>query len=179
MAAITVVTDEVRQRMIDELTTPGGLYEVTKEDIRGIKYKFFKSRPKNLREMYALGIEKESFYAKVMIHWFGDLDFPALVYQDEHYSYKEIVKLAARLAWRMKQQYGIEKGEQVATVIMVRPGEQLTEQELKDFLVSRLAKFKIPSIIWIQKNPLPRGATDKIYKKGIREEKLKEIGGPN
>jgi long-chain acyl-CoA synthetase len=121
MAAIAVVTDEVRQRMMDELTTPGGSYEVIEENIRGIKYKFFKSRPENLREMYALGTEKESFYAKVMIHWFGDLDFPALVYRDERYSYKEIVELAARLAWRMKQQYAIKKGDRVAIAMRNYP----------------------------------------------------------
>jgi len=113
MAAITAVTDEVRQQMIDKLTIPGGLYEVVEEAIRGIKYRFFKSRPENLKEMYGLGIEKDSFYAKVMIHWFGDLDFPCLIYQDERYSYNEIYQLAARLAWRMKQQYGLEKGDGV------------------------------------------------------------------
>ena len=66
-------------------------------------------------------------------------------------------------------------GEQVAAVIMVRQGERLTEQELRDFLVSRLARFKIPSLIWIQDEPLPRGGTGKLYKKGLREEKLNEV----
>ncbi len=66
-------------------------------------------------------------------------------------------------------------GEQVPAVVMVRPGKNLTELELKDFLHPRLAGFKIPSLIWIQKDPLPRGATDKLYKKGLKEEKLKEI----
>ena len=121
MTAITVVTDEVRQRMIDELTIPGGLYEVIEENIRGIKYKFFKTRPKNLKEMYALGTEKESFYAKVMIRGFGDIDFPCLVYQDERYSYKETYQLAARLAWTMKQQYGLEKGDRVAIAMRNYP----------------------------------------------------------
>ena len=121
MAPITVVTDEVRQRMIDELTIPGGLYEVAEETVRGIKYRFFKSRPVNLKEMYGLGIEKDSFYAKVMIRWFGDIDFPCLVYQDERYSYKEIYQLAARLAWGMKQQYGLEKGDRVAIAMRNYP----------------------------------------------------------
>ena len=58
---------------------------------------------------------------------------------------------------------------------MVKPGEIVTEQELRDFLHPRLAAFKIPNLIWIQKDPLPRGATDKLYKKGLKEEKLKEI----
>jgi long-chain acyl-CoA synthetase len=66
-------------------------------------------------------------------------------------------------------------GEQVAAVIMVKSGESLTERELKDFLKNRLAKFKIPSLIWIQKEPLTRGGTEKIHKKAIKEEKIREI----
>ena len=66
-------------------------------------------------------------------------------------------------------------GEQVAAVIMVRPEEELTEQELRDFLRSRLAKFKIPTLLWLQKEPLLRGGTGKIHKRGMKEEKLAEI----
>lgn len=68
-------------------------------------------------------------------------------------------------------------GEQVAAVVMIRKGCDLTEQELLDFLESRLARFKIPSIIYLQREPLPRGATGKIFKKKIREEKSKELQG--
>ncbi len=68
-------------------------------------------------------------------------------------------------------------GEQVAAVVMVRPGQSLTEEELRDFLKPKLAAFKIPARIWIQSEPLPRGATDKIYKKGLREQKIKALTG--
>jgi len=67
-------------------------------------------------------------------------------------------------------------GEQVAAVVMVRSGESLSSSELRDFLENRLARFKIPSLIWIQKDPLPRGATEKIQKKALKEDKIKEIG---
>jgi acyl-CoA synthetase (AMP-forming)/AMP-acid ligase II len=66
-------------------------------------------------------------------------------------------------------------GEQVAAVIMVRPNEELTQQELKDFLSTRLAKFKIPSLIWIQSEPLLKGATGKVQKRVMKEEKLAEL----
>ncbi len=41
MSAITVVTEEVRRRLIDELTVPGGLFEVGTEVIRGVEYRAF------------------------------------------------------------------------------------------------------------------------------------------
>jgi long-chain acyl-CoA synthetase len=63
-------------------------------------------------------------------------------------------------------------GEQVAAVIQARPEEELTEQELRDYLSTRLAKFKIPTLLWIQKEPLMRGGTGKINKRGMKEEKL-------
>jgi long-chain acyl-CoA synthetase len=66
-------------------------------------------------------------------------------------------------------------GEQVTAVIMVRPEEELTEQELRNFLSTRLAKFKIPALMWIQKEPLLRGGTGKIHKRGMKEEKLAEM----
>jgi len=66
-------------------------------------------------------------------------------------------------------------GEQVAAIIMVQPGASLGEQELKGFLTKRLAKFKIPSMVWIQTEPLLRGATGKIFKRKMREEKLIEL----
>jgi len=66
-------------------------------------------------------------------------------------------------------------GEQVAAMIMVQQGEELSEQDLTDFLSNRLAKFKIPSLFWFQTEPLRRGATGKIFKRQMCEEKLKEL----
>ena len=121
MSAITVITDEVRQRMIEELTGPGGIFEVTNETIRGVDYRVFKSSPRNLKEMYALGMDKDSFYARVFINWFGDQDWPCMIYKDERYSFEEAYRLAAQLAWRMKERYGIEKGDRVAIAMRNYP----------------------------------------------------------
>jgi long-chain acyl-CoA synthetase len=121
MSAITVITDEVRQRMIEELTGPDGIFEVTNQTIRGVDYRVFKSSPRNLREMYALGMDKDSFYARVFINWFGDQDWPCMIYRNECYSFEEAYQLAAQLAWRMKERYGIEKGDRVAMAMRNYP----------------------------------------------------------
>ena len=41
-------------------------------------------------------------------------------------------------------------------------------QALQAFLKAHIAHFKIPEHIWMQADPLPRGATDKLDRRGIR-----------
>ncbi|MBW1983813.1 MAG: acyl--CoA ligase [Deltaproteobacteria bacterium] len=121
MAAITEINDEVRERLIKELTAPGAMFEVTDEVIRGIEYKVFKSSPRNLKEVYAQGIDEDSFHAKIITQWFGRHDWPFMVYADEQYTFKQTYHLAAQLAWRMKENYNIEKGDRVAIAMRNYP----------------------------------------------------------
>lgn len=67
-------------------------------------------------------------------------------------------------------------GELVAATIMLKPQAELDVSELKDFLKDKVAHFKVPEHVFFQGEPLPRGATEKIYKKGIREETIKRLG---
>ncbi len=60
-------------------------------------------------------------------------------------------------------------GEIVAAVVMVKADAQTSEAELQEFLQRRLAQFKVPSRLWIQKEQLPRIASGKIAKKQIRQ----------
>ncbi len=60
-------------------------------------------------------------------------------------------------------------GEIVAAVVMVKAEAQVSEQELQEFLQCRLAQFKVPSRLWIQKEQLQRIASGKIAKKQIRQ----------
>jgi acyl-CoA synthetase (AMP-forming)/AMP-acid ligase II len=121
MPPITVITDEVRERMIRELTGPGGPFEVGEEIIRGIPYRTFKIPPRNLKEMYRQGTEKGSFYAQVLGRWFGDRDFEFIVYQEERYTFGQTLALAARLAWRIRERYGIRPGDRVALAMRNYP----------------------------------------------------------
>jgi steroid-24-oyl-CoA synthetase len=56
-------------------------------------------------------------------------------------------------------------GEVVACVIMLKPGQQLTEDELRVHLQSRLANFKVPSRVAFTSDPLPRNAPGKMLKR--------------
>lgn len=61
-------------------------------------------------------------------------------------------------------------GEEVAAVIVLRPGASLTEAELTTFLAQTLAKHKIPSKIWFRDEPLPVNANGKFLKRELRAE---------
>ncbi len=65
-------------------------------------------------------------------------------------------------------------GEVVAAVIGTRPGVDLSTDAVREFAKSRLAKFKVPDHIWIRFEQLPRTASEKIFKRKIREEILKD-----
>ena len=63
-------------------------------------------------------------------------------------------------------------GEEVAAVIVPRPGMSITEQELRDFLKGSLAAYKIPSKVWFRTELLPRNANGKFLKREVRKELL-------
>lgn len=63
-------------------------------------------------------------------------------------------------------------GEVPGAGIVLRAGKKLSEQELREFISASLASFKIPEHIWFRAQPLPRGATDKIDRRALRDECL-------
>ena len=74
--------------------------------------------------------------------------------------------------------YGVpdqRMGEEVGVSLFAKG--DLSEDELSGFLVSRLAKFKIPKYYRFSDDALPRIASGKINKRSLREEAVKEIVG--
>ncbi|MDH3642858.1 MAG: acyl--CoA ligase [Gammaproteobacteria bacterium] len=63
-------------------------------------------------------------------------------------------------------------GETVAAVIMVKGGELLTAGDIQSHVGEHLARFKVPQHVWTRKEQLPRTASGKIYKRGLREESI-------
>ncbi len=59
-------------------------------------------------------------------------------------------------------------GEVPAAIVVVKPGEKLTQEELLSFLLQRLGKFKLPRIIEFS-NELPKTGTGKIRKMVLKE----------
>jgi long-chain acyl-CoA synthetase len=66
-------------------------------------------------------------------------------------------------------------GETLAAVVMRKPNQTLTAEELKAHVGAHLARFKVPERVWIQDGQLPRIASGKIYKRGLRNEALSRL----
>ncbi|MGK2948248.1 MAG: class I adenylate-forming enzyme family protein [Acidimicrobiales bacterium] len=60
-------------------------------------------------------------------------------------------------------------GEEVAAAVYVRPGHDLTVEDLQAHVAERLAGFKVPSVVRIVHEALPRNAAGKILKREIRD----------
>ncbi len=59
-------------------------------------------------------------------------------------------------------------GEEVATVVMVRPGASLTAEDLTAFLKVHIASYKVPTRIALRDEQLPRNASGKMLKRELR-----------
>lgn len=61
-------------------------------------------------------------------------------------------------------------GEVPAAVVVRKPGSQLTEAALLEFLAARLGRYKLPRVILFSEEPLPKTGTGKIRKLILREQ---------
>jgi long-chain acyl-CoA synthetase len=59
-------------------------------------------------------------------------------------------------------------GEEVACVVMLKPGMNLSEDELRTVLQAKLAAFKVPTRVAFTREPLPRNPAGKFLKREMR-----------
>jgi long-chain acyl-CoA synthetase len=63
-------------------------------------------------------------------------------------------------------------GEEVAAVVVLKPGAIATAEELQSHTRDRVAAFKVPVRIWFWEEELPRNPAGKILKRELREQAL-------
>jgi long-chain acyl-CoA synthetase len=64
-------------------------------------------------------------------------------------------------------------GEIVAATVQVRPGAQVSGEEIEGFAAGRLARFKVPSVIRLTEEDLPKNETGKILKRVLRQQLIR------
>jgi long-chain acyl-CoA synthetase len=69
-------------------------------------------------------------------------------------------------------------GEEVAVAVLPRDGMAIDPAELRELVASKLAGFKVPTIVHIADGPLPRNASGKILKRQLRDELAPSPGPP-
>ncbi len=58
-------------------------------------------------------------------------------------------------------------GQEVKAVVVARPGSLLTEADVRTFCAESLASYKVPAIVEIRGDALPRTATGKVMKQVV------------
>ena len=66
-------------------------------------------------------------------------------------------------------------GEEALACIILKEGEAVTEEEMHEFIVGRLARHKVPKYIRFV-DSFPMNAAGKILKYKMREQFAKELG---
>ena len=68
-------------------------------------------------------------------------------------------------------------GEIVGAAVVLRDGEEMTDEALSEFLSEHLAAFKIPAHVWFREEQLPRIASGKIFKRQLKADYSAELAG--
>jgi len=63
-------------------------------------------------------------------------------------------------------------GEEVGAVVVLKPGAELTAEQLQAHVGERLAAFKVPSHVFFVEGELPRNPAGKVLKRELREQVL-------
>lgn len=92
---------------VAQITGPGGLFELTRVEVRGEEYTAFKNMPTSLRELFA-GAARHA-----------DADF--IVYEDERWSFEETLRRAHATGALLVDRYEIKPGDRVAIAMRNYP----------------------------------------------------------
>jgi long-chain acyl-CoA synthetase len=69
-------------------------------------------------------------------------------------------------------------GEEAVAVVVPKPGQALTAEEVRRHVAGRLASFKVPAHVVFQSEPLPRTASGKVLKRDLRSAVAAQVGAP-
>jgi len=89
------------------LTGPGQMFEMKDIEIDGVALRAWKNAPASLRVVLDLSLAR------------SDRDF--LVYEDERTTFGEHYRIASTIAHRLRDEYGVEKGDRVAIAMRNLP----------------------------------------------------------
>ncbi|MDD9968648.1 MAG: class I adenylate-forming enzyme family protein [Myxococcales bacterium] len=67
-------------------------------------------------------------------------------------------------------------GEALAASVRLKPETEVSPDDLRAHVASRLALFKVPAHLWLQRHELPRLASTKLDKRALREAAVDRLG---
>jgi long-chain acyl-CoA synthetase len=66
-------------------------------------------------------------------------------------------------------------GEEVAAVVVLRPGRVIEGEEISRHVATRLARFEVPTRVIFRSSPLPRNPQGKVLKRELRNSLVDEL----
>jgi long-chain acyl-CoA synthetase len=146
-----------------QLTAPGQLFEMEEVQVAGNKIRVWKHAPATFRAL----LEMSRFH--------GDKIF--VVYEDERLTFEEHFRLAATLANRLVDDYGIRKGDRVAVAMRNYP-----EWIIAMSAALAAGAVAVPLNAWWTRQELEYGLADSgaklVIADGERAERLSGSGVP-
>jgi long-chain acyl-CoA synthetase len=127
--------------IVIKLRSPGSPLAVTQATVNGVEQVVFASIPKNLREVYQIGLQA------------ADKDF--LVYKHERYTFRQSLNIAERMAQVLVDCYQINKGDRVAICSRNYP-----EWCMAYMAITMIGAVVVPMNSWWQSNELLFGLHD-------------------
>lgn len=91
---------EIRARVREQVSGPGGFCELVREDVLGHQLPVFKNRKRSLRDLLASTVDRDGV--------------EYLVDGERRISYPDHVRIVASVAAALRDEYGIQKGDRVA-----------------------------------------------------------------
>jgi long-chain acyl-CoA synthetase len=61
-------------------------------------------------------------------------------------------------------------GEEVGAVVIARDGRSIAEEDLREHVAAKLARYNVPTRIWFRDGHLPRNPAGKVLKRQLRDE---------
>jgi steroid-24-oyl-CoA synthetase len=66
-------------------------------------------------------------------------------------------------------------GEEVAAVVVLRPGRVIEAEEISRYVAQHLARYEVPTRIFFRAEPLPRNPQGKVLKRELRNSLVEEV----
>src|SRR3954468_22547248 len=123
------------------LTAPGAPFEMDEAVIRGLRYRVWKSTPKDLRVVFD----------EMRVH--GDKDY--VVYEEDRLTYAGAIRASATLAHVLRDRYGVKKGDRVAIAMRNFP-----EWVVAFWAIATLGAVAVPLNAWWSAEELQYGLED-------------------
>jgi long-chain acyl-CoA synthetase len=70
-------------------------------------------------------------------------------------------------------------GEEVAAVIVLRPGRVVEAEEILRHVAQHLARYEVPTKVFFRSSPLPRNPQGKVLKRALRDTLEEQISRSN